>query len=277
MNIKKLIEKEIGLIIIISILIVIGAIFWFSSDNTEDFGLNFLTEMLGVLVTVLIVDKVIQIRDKNRLLPQKMVVYEDIRLFVTRYIMFWTEAFHQSVPEPDPNNLQDFFSNNGMPKILEYLHLNGEPNVTPPRKWSSWLVENAREFEESGDKILDRHAHMLEPEVYASIHQLTESSFNKTILMIPNIMNVDRLHSFPRVNVFGSYSIPTEEEDFKAILYLHDWCEKQFESYKIIKPSINRVIQYKPILDKKMPPKSQIPDEVLLRESKAFAKFQRKK
>ena len=161
-----------------------GLILWLLFENTKDFGLNFFTEMLGVLVTALVIDKLLQGREKTRLLPQKMVVYEDVRLFVSRYVGFWTTTYRESVPKDDPKNIKEFFSESGMPQILEHLYMDSEPNVTPPKKWWDWIVHNAKEFSESGDKILDRHAHILEPKVYAQVHQLTESSFNKLLLRV---------------------------------------------------------------------------------------------
>lgn len=269
-------HEDWGLYLTISILIVVGLFFWLLFDSTKEFGLNFFTEMLGVLVTVLVIEKLLQNREKDRLLPQQMVVYEDVRLFVSRYISFWTTTYRESVPEGDPKDLEELFSESGMPKILKYLHMDSEPNVTPPRKWWDWIVYNAKEFSEAGDKILDRHAHILEPAVYALVHQLTESSFNKLLLMIPGLKQSDSLRQFPRVKVLGSYSMPPQKEDFEAILGLVDWCESQYKKFKDINPSVKRVSLYNPSNDKNMPPKCQIPDEILRSQMSELNEFRNK-
>lgn len=273
---KKLINKEIGLIFILGFLILCGAFFWLSSDRTEDFGLNFFTEMLGVLITVIIVDKIIKIREQNYLLPQKLVVYEDVRLYVSRYLGFWIDTYQQSVPEDDPETIEDFFSEHGMTKILDYLYMDSEPNVAHPQTWWVWIIHNVKEFQERGDKILDRHSHLLEPKVYASIHQLTETGFYKTLTLIPSLKQIDELNKFPRIKVLGSYSLPPFKEDYEAILFLYQWCQDQYEIYKKFNPDLKKVSEYRPMKNKKMPPKNMIPEDIYKRQKSEWEQFKAK-
>jgi hypothetical protein len=261
-GIADFINKEKTLLTILGVLILFGAFLWIYTSEYKDFGLNFFTEMLGVLVTILVVERIFRNREKNHLLPQKISAYEDVRLFTTLYINFWVETYRISVPKDDPENLQKFFSQEGMGLIGAYLDMDSEPNVTPNRKWWDWMTYNVKEFQNAGDKILDRHAIILEPELYSQIHQLTESSFNKVICHMPAIRQSDTRNNFQRNTAFGSYSIPPINEDFEAILYLHNWCEKQYEEYRKIKPNIHRVTVYEPKTDKNLPLKCTVLDEV---------------
>jgi len=276
-KIKYLVNREWRIIIIIGTLILIGLAFWQLSTKTAEFGLNFFTEMLGVLVTVLIIDKIILIRENQRLIPLKMAVYEDVRLFTSRYIGFWTTTYRESVPENDPKDLAEFFSEKGISKIFLFLNMDSEPNVSPPIKWWDWMVHNAKEFKEKGDKILERHAHILEPEVYAKIHHITECDFTTLLNNIPLIRNYDITNNFPRPKTLNHYSIPPEKEDFEAILYLYQWCELTFNEYKKIKPNIKQVSQYAPIDNKKMPPKCQISMSILAKQIKEMDDFRKRK
>lgn len=273
----NLIKNEISLILTLILLVSIGLIFWFSSSKTEDFGLNFFTEMLGVVVTVLIIDRLIRKREESKNIPQKLAVYEDVRLYTSRYISFWTTTFRETVPEPDPTSIKDFFSDNGMTKILSNLHMDAEPNVFPARKWWDWIIQNAKEFKDRGDKILDRHSNNLEPIVFGHIHQLTESTFNNFLLNINAIRQSDQATNFPRVKVLASYSMKPPQEDFDAILGLIDWCEKSYTILKKYNKSILKVSEYNPIKDKKMPPKSMIPELVLNQQIEAQEQHRQKK
>ncbi len=69
--------------------LIFGAVLWQIEGGAGDFGLNFFTEVLGVVITVLIVDRIAQKREEEKTLPQKLAVYEDVRLLVSRYLSFW--------------------------------------------------------------------------------------------------------------------------------------------------------------------------------------------
>ncbi|MCE2963492.1 MAG: hypothetical protein ACK5UE_06680 [Chitinophagales bacterium] len=82
---------------------------WLCYAKTEQFGLNFFTEMLGVAVTVFVIDRLIQNREETRSIPQKLAAYEDVWLYTSRYISFWTSVYRESVPEEEPQTFEAFF------------------------------------------------------------------------------------------------------------------------------------------------------------------------
>lgn len=122
-RIKDSINNEKLLILVVIVLIIIGLILWLLVKKTKEFGLNFTTEILGAVITVFILDRLIKKREEEKNIPLKIAIYEDIRLYTTRYIGFWIETYLVSVPEDPPKDISDFFSKTGMPKILNYLHL----------------------------------------------------------------------------------------------------------------------------------------------------------
>ncbi|MDZ4205319.1 MAG: hypothetical protein U1C46_10950 [Bacteroidales bacterium] len=269
----KSIKNEKSIIFTLLGLILIGVLFLVTSKKTEDFGLNFFTEMLGVTVTVFIIDRLIQKREEKRNIPQKLAEYEDIRLFTSFYIRFWTDTYRESVPDPDPETIEDFFSNKGMPKILNYLYMDSEPDALPPQKWYDWLVFHTIEFQKRGKKIIDRHSNNLDPIVFGLIHQLTESQFNKVLSTMPSIRQTDISMNFTRIKVLGSYSMQPLNEDFEAILGLVNWCNHSFLILQKHNKSIKKVIEYKANRDRKMPPKFMIPPEILKQQADELHKF----
>ena len=229
--------------------------------------------MLGVAVTVFVIDRLIQNREETRSIPQKLAAYEDVRLYTSRYISFWTGVYRESVPEEEPETIEAFYSEAGMSKILYHLYMDSEPNVIPPWKWCDWIVHNAKEFKENGDKLLDRHSHNLDPVAFGYVHQLTESMFNNTLLMYPSIRQVDISMKFPRVKILGSYSIHPLTEDFEAILGLVKWCNESYNALKKHSISIKKVIEYSTVKNRVMPPKCMIPKEILEQQLKEFNEF----
>jgi hypothetical protein len=269
----KYIEKNKSIVLILSFLLLIGFDLWVCSSVTAQFGLNFFTNMLSVAVTVLIIDRLIQNREDEKRIPQKLAAYEDIRLYTSRYIDFWTDLYKQSVPEDDPETIQEFFSENGMIKILKYLYLDSVPNVIPPLKCREWVAQNAKEFKENGDKILDRHSHNLDPAAFGFIHQLTESPFNNLLLSLPLRKQLDSVMNVPRIEILGSYVFPPQNEDYQAIFGLLTWCRKTYLELNNYSPTIKMVGEYTPQNNKAMPPKCMIPKDVLEKQTNEVNAF----
>lgn len=258
--IKNIIRKYLLLIVSI-FLILLWLVLW-SIDYTKDFWLNFFTEMLWVWITILFIDKITQYRKEIEEIPRILATYEDIRLYTSRYISFWVETFNICVPEKNPDTIDKFFSKDWMPKILNYLWLNSEPNVTPKRKWWDWIVTNAKEFIDSWDKILDRNWYLLEPKIYSNIHYITESTFIKVLSMIKNLRSSDLENWFKRVEVLKYYSTLPTDDDFKTILELYNRCEEVYFKYNN-NPNIKRVYQYTNTEYNEKNIKCKIPEEIL--------------
>ena len=275
-KIWKYVKNEKVIILTLLVFLLIGLLSWLCFSKTEDFGLNFFTEMLGVAVTIFVIDRLIQNREEARNIPQKLAAYEDVRLYTSRYISFWTSTYRDSVPEEEPDTLETFFSEAGMTKILSYLYMDSEPNVTPPRKWWEWIVYNAKEFKDNGEKLLDRYSHNLDPVAFGYVHELTESGFNNVLLMAPSIRQSDIQMKFPRIKVLGSYSIPPPKEDYEAILGLVKWCNETYIALKKYSSSIKKVTEYTTIGNRKMPPKCMIPPEVLEQQQKELNEFRQR-
>lgn len=140
--------------------------------------------------------------------------------------------------------------------------MDSEPNVTPPRKWWDWIVDNAKEFKDNGDKLLDRHSYNLDPIAFGYVHQLTESIFNKVLLMLPSIRQTDKLMKLSKIKALGNYAMPPQKEDYEAILGLVEWCNEQYSILSRYNKSIKRVYQYTIVKDRKIPPKCMIPSEI---------------
>ncbi|HEV8080257.1 MAG TPA: hypothetical protein VGP43_06070 [Chitinophagaceae bacterium] len=275
-NIWVNIKNEWPIIITLVFFLGFGLFCWLFWKPAEEFGLNFFTEISGAAITVVIIDRLIKNREYRKTIPQKLASYEDVRLFVTRYISFWTETYSLSVPEAEPENFMVFFSEEGMSKILSYLYLDSEPNITPPRTWWDWIPNQAKEFKNMGDKILDRHSSLLDPEAYGYIHQLTESSFNNLLIMLPSLRQTDILYKFPRVKVLGSYSINPQKEDFEAILGIIKWCEIAHEKLKKYNPDLKKITQYSMSKNRKLPLKCMIPPEIAESQIKEVLDFREK-
>ena len=85
----KLFKHKYLLFILLCLFQAIGAVLWLKSEGLKEFGLNFFTEILGVVITVYIIDSLAQIRENERLKPLKLAEFEDAKNLFNRFISFW--------------------------------------------------------------------------------------------------------------------------------------------------------------------------------------------
>ncbi len=263
LKIKK-ITKRVGTFLnrrakefIVVILIGLGVYLWLDSD-THDFGLNFLTEMIGVAVTIYVIDRLNVKREEAKALPFKIAAYEDVRLFTSRYISFWVSAYENSVPEKFPENIQTFFSNAGMGKIWTWLDLDSKANVTTPMTWWRWIRDNAFEWKNAGNVILSRHQANVDPEIYACVHQISDGLFNNCLLYLESIEKTQLIRGTRKVFNLGGFSVAPKDEDYRAILRLILWCDEFYEIHNVGSCKLQKVTGYDSNRQRKLPPKSMI-------------------
>lgn len=239
-------KKEVFLFLVIIIfLITAGVILWQVIPGTEEFGLNFFTEMLGVFITVIVIDQVIKYREEKKLLPIRLAIYQDVNRFTARILFFWWEAYQLSVPEDDPESLEKFLKQETFQKIKVHLYLNSNPGFAHPMGWAEYFEDLYKNSKESGDKILERYVYFLEPEVYSHVHFINTSETMKEISRIRYRQQYDRDNGVPRVNVLGVYFRGLSEKDFQSLLYLNKWCNSEYQKYKMHKKQL-KYFNYEP-------------------------------
>jgi hypothetical protein len=208
--------------IVLSIFVVIGFILWIASDgDLKDFGLNFFTEILGVVITVLIIDKLVKDREQKKMAPLKLAEYEDALRLYSEFVSFWKDAYMISVNEEFPETYKEFLSENGIGKVFINLNLNTKPNVAPPRTWWTWILDNHKKWIEGCDKYLERHSAYSDPELFKLIHGFAEGAFMKLLPMISTIKQLDQKEQFPRLPTLGNYAIQPQKIDYENLINIH--------------------------------------------------------
>jgi hypothetical protein len=189
--------------------------------------------LLGILTIGQALHAITVKAEEDKRLPHRLAAYEDVRLLTCRVISYWQDIYLQSVPEKYPGTLEDLLSQENLNKMGICLDLDAKPNVTPPRTWWHWLPEQLTNMIAMAEKILERHVQVLDPIAYSHIHNLLSDGMLSP--MKANIMNSlrqsDEAMGFPRPTNYGSYLVDNEDT-LKPIIYLDDWCKKEYEALK---------------------------------------------
>ena len=247
---------------------------WLLIPTTSDFGLNAFTETLGIIVTVILVDKIIRKREEERILPLKIAAYKDVKKLTADILSFWFTIYKESVDEPFPETIEEFFQEDNLKKIAAHLNLDGIPNVTPSRTWWEYLPQLGNQMKQDAERILERHVQNLEPEVYSMIHEQLSLGIlsNIGIRQITAIKQSDIEHRTPRPRNLGGY-FPIIADRYSKIIELYNWCN-QYSAYlnSMNADTINSIIKYPN--GQQTSPKSRFTLEQLVDQTIAYRNWQ---
>lgn len=214
--------------IVLILLIGLGIFAWLKTDSLSDFGLNFATEIIGVLITVYIVDYLLNSREKARLAPMKVIVFQEISVLFNRHLGMYFELYSESVKEEPPATTKEFIEKDCIYKALLYSTVDGKPRISPPQTMTQYLASKAVDFETRAEKILDKYSNYMSPEIANLLHQMyVESPSISVMKILPNVVQ-SRLHlPYPKSLVFHLYN---PEEKYKTnMIKLNSWLVKERE------------------------------------------------
>jgi len=234
------------LFVVLCFFLTIGFVFWKKSENDlRDFGLNFFTEILGVVITVYVIDTLAQIREYERMKPLKLAEFEDAKNLFNRFVSFWFVTYSRSVPEDYPDTFDGFLSNDGIGKIFDYLDVNSKPSQADSLTWAQWIQKNHNEWLEICNRFLERHSANADPDLYKLIHAFVDSPIMKTIPMM-NALHKGREKSVTGSNSLSTYLPKPKNNDYEVLRKMNYTLKSLNKKYYIGKSS-DSITNYKPV------------------------------
>lgn len=187
-------------------------------SELKNLGLNAFTEIIGIMVTVAIVDKLIQEQEERKLLPIKIAAHRDVGHFINAISTLWITAYDKCVPIDRPKDEPStmIFTPKYFNAIGNHLDLDALAPVVPERTWIDYLKKQEVELRQQGEKILERYPTILEPDIYNLIHKILNKFLNHhTGMFIIEIRrNRERERGESRASLLENYWYI--EEDFFA-------------------------------------------------------------
>ena len=244
----RLFNHKYQLVIILGLFLVTGLLLWLKSDNElRDFGLNFFTEILGVAITVFIIDGLSQIREYERMKPLKLAEFEDAKNLFNRFISFWYVTYSRSVPEEYPETFDEFLSDNGIGKIFNYLNIDSKPSQNESLSWTQWIQDNHNDWVELSNRFLERHSANADPELYKLIHAFVECPFMKTIPMMNAFKKVREKNDSPRLSALSGYLPKPRKADYEVLQKMNRCLKSLNKKYHPERSNSDNITNYKPV------------------------------
>lgn len=244
----RLFRHKYLLFILLSLFLSIGLVLWLRADSgLKDFGLNFFTEILGVVITVYIIDSLAQMREYERLKPLKLAEFEDAKNLFNRFISFWYVTYSRSVPEEYPETFEGFLSNDGIGKIFDHLDVESKPSQADALTWAQWIQKNHSEWMEISNRFLERHSANADPELYKLIHAFMDSTVMKTIPMMNAFHKTREKTSSLGLNALSTYLPKPKKNDYEVLHKMNQTLRSLNRKYYPSKSNADNITNYKPV------------------------------
>lgn len=203
-------------------------------------GLNGFTEVLGIGLTVFLIDSLAKKREALRLLPQRRAAHEDVRLLVARTRDFWLSAYANSVPEPLPGTWREFFSKDTFSKMFRWLDINSAAPVTPSQTWWSYLPSTLKNHVGHAQRILERHQSVLDPQAYHDIFILARALEHTDHAAVMRVSDAE--WGIPPAPHLGHYLVIIDDF-WGAVLSLARWCNTEANQIRMLSGSAPQLLE----------------------------------
>ena len=140
---------------------------WIRFDGPiSDLGLNGFTEVSGILITVVIVNKMLERRDEIRFLPQRAAAYDDVRDLIASIVEFWERPIKGCIPRFSPASPRDLFDEEVFSRLDRSLDCRSADVA-------DYLEHFLSKTESSAANLIDIHRGNLDPDAYRQLHSIS--------------------------------------------------------------------------------------------------------
>ena len=278
-NISMFLKKYcIWVLLIVST--VVSLCLWIFCSKILDFSslfLNFFVSFSTSIITVAIINIIIDNKRKQELLPIKKSLYIEVAFFLNRLIDMWEGMYAQSIIDREEISVKTLFTEDVINKIYICLDLEGYPPIIPQDNWFNYLFNQSVELKKIGEKILDRYVMISDANLFYNIHYIVNNSViaGGFFIKMKQIRLLDQSKGIPRIPWLKSYCPEPIEKEYKAFKKLYDWCNL---NYKLLEKydGVNAIKEKIFILNKHTPPTSVMSSEKIISKNQESQEWSKK-
>lgn len=200
--IKLLWKSYLSIIIILGVATIVY--FIFNNGELKSFTLNLITEIIGILVTILLIDRALRSkekREKDKIIKSAFVQFKRPAKNVLNLLVKIYKATCESKPEKLTTNYKDLFSTNLFFETIQYLDFKLEAPVVPKQQWSQYIYNEVTNFKKEIDKILDKYVFVFDSHIIEELESLNNSSILQIISIGTMVQQSDFQTNYKRDNL----------------------------------------------------------------------------
>lgn len=165
MKILPTLLKYKWLVLVIAFLVIVSV--WLIISGCEllsSFGVNLLTESIGIAISITIIGYLLKLKDKKENDPLYIAMLMDVHQYLSKNVEIWSRAFGATIKRKGPMTYGNLFSIETFGEIYERLNVDATVRPMANKTWRKWFFETLIDNEIKGNRVLDRQANITEPE-----------------------------------------------------------------------------------------------------------------
>lgn len=182
-------------------------------DWLKDISLNVGTEILGIVLTVLLIDVVIRKKEQVERERVVNVAFAQLRVALQQHIVILLNMYKASAehaPHPLPDRLETLFGPDYFVQIA-FLDLSKPAPVASvkPLQWFDYLHIEMEQFKSALTRTLEKYAVFLNPATVELLEELLASSLISVLTQLKSIPHLDQMKGIERsYNFFSGQGMP---------------------------------------------------------------------
>ena len=216
-------ELKIPLLILFVVLELLLLLFIKSNNEiVEDFSLNLITEIIGIFLTVLLIDLVIKRREKKEKKNILKNAYSQYRIPAQKLLSFFAIIYKASSKEKPPEWNTDFktlLTTEEFYDSITHLDFLKKAPVSPTTDWINFSRNEVEEVTSKFEKIIEKYAFVLDSKIIADLEWLENHWILNILSSGPILIASDKSMNFKRENLcLLSIKYETGENELKKLI-----------------------------------------------------------
>lgn len=180
----------------------------------ESIGSNMAFFFLGFLISIYIIDVMLnEIRDQE-IKPMRKIVFSEIETFLNKFCNLWYEIYKHSVSGEQPLNTEELFSNASFEKMFTNLDVNCKPDFFIHDSWVVYIQYTISELAKYEDKF-DIMAAFIDVELYSKIKEfLSPNYFFFSMNKIYDVFNMRKTQKLATRSLKDIFFININKEEY---------------------------------------------------------------
>ena len=203
-----------------------------SLTDSRDFGMNFLAEMTGIVVTVYVVEFFYRRMDRIKKVPARIVLWKRLVKAFDQFFLMWQSAYHK-LGVPISDSYEDVFDEKMFTEMMKKLSLNGYVCQEASFTWADLIEQIAEQTRSELDQIISVHSGTAEPDLISHLTELSESDF------LGSMCDIQKLHQLRNVknDSFYEASLKPDTTFFEIVIETYRWLILEEINLKRMNPS----------------------------------------
>jgi uncharacterized membrane protein YhaH (DUF805 family) len=205
------------IILVVVVVVILLVVFGILTENetADNFSLNLITEIVGIFLTVFLIDLVIKRRENKEKKNILKNTYTQYKRPAQTLLYFFAKVYKASTlerPSEWDTDYKTLFSTDQFYTSIRYLDFMKKAPVTPNTDWLNHSHHEMTEIKNGFDKILDKYAFTLDSKVISDLEWLSNNWIIKILYSGPIYKASDQSMDFKREN-FCLLAIKSENSD----------------------------------------------------------------